>query len=195
MTMQGSIRETITAHHSMIEAVLSDNDLMGDIERAVLLIARCLRADGAVLSFGNGGSAADAQHIAAELVGRFALERKGLRAIALTTDASVMTSLTNDYGYEELFARQIEALGRKGDVAVAISTSGNSPNILRAIETARGKEMAVIGLTGGDGGGMRDKCDITLRVPSRETPRIQECHALIYHILCGLVEKEVCAGK
>jgi D-sedoheptulose 7-phosphate isomerase len=195
MTMQESIRETIAAHHAMIQAVLSDENMIGDIERAVQVIAECLRADGAVLLFGNGGSAADAQHFAAELVGRFALERKGLRAIALTTDSSVMTSLTNDYGYEELFARQIEALGRKGDVAVAISTSGNSPNILRAIETSRNKGMTVIGLTGEGGGKMRDRCDLTLRVPSRDTPRIQEGHALIYHILCGLVEKEVCGGK
>ena len=175
--------------------MFSDVKLVEDIERAALMIAECINGDGTVLIFGNGGSAADAQHFAAELVGRFAIERRGLRALALSTDTSVLTSLINDYGYQEVFARQVDALGRRGDVAVPISTSGNSPNVLRAIDAARRKGMKVIGLTGGDGGSMRSSCDLALVVPSAETPRIQEGHTLIYHILCGLVEKEVCGTK
>ncbi len=191
MDHRAEIVRAMSAHAALIETMLSDSKLAEEIERAALLMAECLRGDGAVLVFGNGGSAADAQHIAGELVGRFALERRGLRAIALTTDSSVLTSLTNDYGYDAVFARQVEALGRRGDIALAISTSGNSPNVLRAIETAREKGMRVIGLSGGDGGKMRSLCDPILLAPSRETPRIQEGHALIYHILCGLVEREI----
>jgi D-sedoheptulose 7-phosphate isomerase len=195
MTRTEEIIHGIRDHTVMIQAMLSDPKLVEDIERAALMIAECLHAEGAVWIFGNGGSAADAQHFAAELVGRFALERKGLRAAALSTDTSVMTSLANDYGFEEVFARQIEALGRPGDVAIPISTSGNSPNVLRAIDASRKKSMKVIGLTGRDGGLMRSMCDLALVVPSPETPRIQEGHALICHIMCGLVEKEVCGGS
>lgn len=192
MNQTEEIRSIILAHQRMVETMLADPGLAEDTGRAARMIAECIRRDGAVLVFGNGGSAADAQHITGELVGRFSMERRGLRAIALTTDSSVMTSLTNDYGYDAAFARQIEALGRPGDIALAISTSGNSPNILRAIEAAHAKELRVIGLSGKDGGMMRTVCDHIIMVPSGMTPRIQEGHSLIYHILCGLVEREVC---
>lgn len=194
MALTDAVTRMIIEHHRVIEAMLSDHDLIGEIERAALMIADCIRAGGAVLTFGNGGSAADAQHISAELVGRFAMERKGFRAIALTTDASVMTSLTNDYGYGEVFARQIEALGRPGDIALAISTSGKSPNVIRAIDAARRTGLRVIGLSGRDGGEMQGRCDHLIIVPSNDTPRIQEGHTLVYHIICGLVEAEVCGG-
>ena len=191
MNHRTDISRSMRAHTLLAEAMLSDTKLTENIERAALLMAECLRGDGTVLVFGNGGSASDAQHIAGELVGRFAMERRGLRAIALTTDSSVLTSLINDYGYDAVFARQVEALGRPGDIALAISTSGNSPNILRAIDTAKTQGMRVIGLSGGNGGKMGPLCDILLLAPSVETPRIQEGHTLIYHILCGIVEREI----
>jgi len=183
--------KAITDHGSMISAMTGDRSFASQIARAAHAIAASLRDGGGVLVFGNGGSAADAQHISGELVGRFAMERKGLRAVALTTDASVMTSLANDYGYEAIFSRQIEALGRPGDIALALSTSGNSPNIIRAIETAKENGLTVIGLSGRGGGLMRDVCDILIVIPSDDTPRIQEGHTLVYHILCGLVETEL----
>ena len=183
--------KAITDHGSMISAMTGDRSFASQIAHAAHAIAASLRDGGGVLVFGNGGSAADAQHISGELVGRFAMERKGTRAVALTTDASVMTSLANDYGYEAIFSRQIEALGRPGDIALALSTSGNSPNIIRAIETAKENGLTVIGLSGRGGGLMRDVCDILIVIPSDDTPRIQEGHTLVYHILCGLVEAEL----
>jgi D-sedoheptulose 7-phosphate isomerase len=120
------------------------------------------------------------------------MERRGLRAIALTTDSSVMTSLTNDFGYDEIFSRQVEALGKRGDIALAISTSGNSPNVIKAIFAAHDQGLKVIGLSGREGGGMRSLCDHLIVIPSPDTPRIQEGHALVYHILCGLVEQIIC---
>ena len=186
------IRGDILGHRLMVEAMLGDNRLIEAIELAARLIAKCLREGVTVLVFGNGGSAADAQHIAGELVGRFRMERRGLRAIALTTDASVITSLSNDFGYDEIFSRQIEALGRKGDIALALSTSGNSPNILRAIVAAHEKGMEVIGLSGRDGGEMRSSCDHLILIPSPDTPRIQEGHSIVYHALCGLIERLLC---
>lgn len=192
MNLNDAIRTAILDHQRVVESLLADPRFTGDIGHAAGMIAGCIGNGGTVLVFGNGGSAADAQHIAAELVGRFLMERRGLRAIALTTDSSIMTSLANDFGADEVFSRQVDALGRPGDIALAISTSGNSPNVLRAIETARAKEMTVIGLSGRDGGKMRGVCDHLLVIPSPDTPRIQEGHALVYHILCGLVEQLVC---
>jgi D-sedoheptulose 7-phosphate isomerase len=162
------------------------------VDRAVTLIAGSLAAGGALLVCGNGGSAADAQHIAAELTGRFFRDRRPLRALPLHGNISSLTAIGNDYGYDEVFAREIGAHGRDGDVLLAISTSGNSPNVLRAIEAARQRRMAIIGLTGADGGKMRDLCDICLNVPSRSTPRIQECHILIGHTICELLERILC---
>jgi D-sedoheptulose 7-phosphate isomerase len=144
-----------------------------------------------VLLFGNGGSAADAQHIAAEFVGRFLPDRQPLPALSLSTDTSVLTALGNDYGYQMVFARQIEAHGRAGDTAVAISTSGNSPNVLHAIDAARTKGMFTVGLSGETGGKMNDRVDVLFRVPSHVTPRIQETHLLLGHILCELIDRDL----
>jgi D-sedoheptulose 7-phosphate isomerase len=161
------------------------------IVEAALLISNCLQDDGKVLLFGNGGSAADAQHIAAELVGRFMQERRALPAIALTTDSSILTAVANDYGFDRIFSRQIEALGRPNDVAIGISTSGNSPNILAGIERARSQQMKTIGLSGKDGGGLAKRCDISIVIPSTNTARIQECHITIGHIFCEVIELEL----
>lgn len=150
-----------------------------------------LRNGHKLLFAGNGGSAADAQHWAGELVSRFYYDRPGLPAIALTTDTSILTAIGNDYGYDYVFARQVEALGQAGDVLVAISTSGNSKNIVRAIEVAREKRMVVIGFTGQGGGQMAGLCDLCFRVPSSETPRIQEGHEALGHLLCALIEAEI----
>lgn len=162
------------------------------ILRAVGAIAKAMSAGGKLLVCGNGGSAADAQHVAAEFVGRFSktLERGPLPALALTTDTSFLTAFCNDYCFEDLFVRQVEALGQKGDVLLGVSTSGNSENVLRAFLAARKKEMVTIGLTG-QGGRLGDKADISIEVPSRETPIIQNVHLAIEHIICGLVEKSL----
>jgi D-sedoheptulose 7-phosphate isomerase len=148
-----------------------------------------LQAGGKLIAFGNGGSGADAQHIVAEFVGRYRAERKALAAIALTTDSSALTAIGNDYGFEEIFSRQLEANGNPGDVALAISTSGNSPNVLRGVEVAKKLGIATIGLSGKTGGKMRGLVDICLCAPTESTPRIQEVHTLIIHILSGIVEK------
>jgi D-sedoheptulose 7-phosphate isomerase len=158
------------------------------IAEAATAIVTCLRAGGKLIAFGNGGSATDAQHMVAELVGRYAVKRQALAAIALTTNSSSLTAIANDFGFEEIFARQLEALGKPHDVVLAISTSGNSSNVLRGVETAKALGLKKIGLTGNDGGKLRDLVDICVTVPSRSTPRIQEAHALVIHILCGIVE-------
>lgn len=159
------------------------------IGRAAWMLIRAYRRGKKVLLIGNGGSAADAQHLAAELVGRFKMERQSLPAMALTTNTSVLTALANDYGYENVFARQIEAFGNDGDVLIAISTSGRSPNVVKAAEAAHARGMIVIGLSGGDGGQLKAVSDIAIIVPSNNTPRIQEAHIVTGHILCDLVEK------
>ncbi|PYS48554.1 MAG: phosphoheptose isomerase [Acidobacteria bacterium] len=160
-----------------------------DVERAAQMIADCFRAGGKLLLFGNGGSAADAQHIAGEFINRFLpQDRRALPAIALTTDGGVLTCIANDTGFENVFARQIEALGVRGDVCLAITTSGTSQNVIKAIEQARALEMKVIGLLGRDGGRCAELCDLALVVPSHDTQRVQETHNLIGHILCELVE-------
>jgi D-sedoheptulose 7-phosphate isomerase len=158
-------------------------------------IVASLRQGGKVLVFGNGGSAADAQHMAAELVGRFARERRGYAAIALTTDGCVLTSVSNDYGYERLFARQVEALGQPGDVALGITTSGGSANVVLALETARALKLTAIALTGRDGGAAGRAADVHINVPSDVTPRVQEVHMTLLHVICDLVETELSAGR
>ncbi len=165
------------------------------IVEAAQAIAACLRAGGKLLFFGNGGSAADAQHLAAEFVGRFILERRALPAVALTTDSSILTAVGNDYGFDRVFSRQIEALGQAGDVAVGISTSGNSPNVLAALKQARTQHLKTVGLAGKDGGLLRQCCDIPLIVASPNTARVQECHITIGHLLCELVENDLIATK
>ncbi len=155
------------------------------------LVAACrdaLAKGGKILFFGNGGSAADAQHLAAELVVRYRTERPAMAAIALTTDTSILTACANDYSFDAVFARQVEALARPGDVAIGISTSGKSPNVLRALEAARRLGVVAAGFTGGDGGAMRDLCDPVLVVPSRTVARIQEMHILVGHALCDALE-------
>jgi D-sedoheptulose 7-phosphate isomerase len=163
-----------------------------DVAQAAEIIVDSLRAGGKLLIFGNGGSAADAQHIAAELVNRLERDRSPIPAIALTTDTSILTSVANDSSFEEVFERQVRALGRAGDVALAISTSGNSGNVLRAVEAARSLGMRSIALTGRDGGKLRSLVDLPLVVESQSTQRIQETHITIGHILCELVEMALC---
>ena len=162
-----------------------------NIEKAAKAIIGSFRNGGKILVFGNGGSAADSQHIAAELVGRFKKERKALPAIALTTNTSTLTAIANDYGYDVTFSRQVEALGREGDVAIGLSTSGNSKNVVAALKCAKSAGLKTIGLTGAGHGAMKDICDILIAIPSKNTPRIQESHILIAHIICELIENEL----
>lgn len=164
-----------------------------EIAQAVAEIVCCFRDGGKVLIAGNGGSAADAQHIAAEFVGRFKMERKALPAIALTTNTSILTAIGNDYEYDMVFSRQAEALVQPGDVFIGISTSGNAESVIRAVEAARAKGAFAIGMTGRDGGRLAQCVDIALKVPSDDTPRIQETHITIAHIICELVESEMFA--
>ena len=162
------------------------------IEAANLLI-KCFKKGNKVLLFGNGGSASDAQHISAELVGRFTGKRRGLPAIALNVDTSVLTAIANDFGFESVFSRQVEALAKQGDVVIAISTSGFSENILMAVKEARLNGAKTIALTGKGGGGLKDMADLAILVPSQNTPRIQEAHITIGHILCDLIERNLFA--
>ena len=182
--------ESIWDEHLTVASAL--RSLAPAVDRVVAIMTRSLANGGVLLACGNGGSAADAQHIAAELTGRFFRDRKPLPALALHGNTSSLTAIGNDYGYDEVFAREVTAHGRQGDVLLAISTSGNSRNILRAIEAAREKGMAIIGLTGETGGKMLPLCDLCLCVPSTSTPRIQECHILIGHTICELLEQILC---
>jgi D-sedoheptulose 7-phosphate isomerase len=187
---QDAIRELFEASMRAKEVFLREG--AAALERAVDLTAEALAAGRKVLLFGNGGSAADAQHIAAEFVGRFLRERRALPAIALTTDTSALTAIANDYGYDDVFARQVRALAAPGDVALAISTSGRSPSVLRAVETCRELSVATVGLTGGDGGPLAGMVDVSLRVSaSTLSARIQETHILIGHVICELVERRL----
>ncbi|MBK8315086.1 MAG: D-sedoheptulose 7-phosphate isomerase [Acidobacteria bacterium] len=163
-----------------------------DVARAAQLIIDSMRSGGKLLIFGNGGSAADSQHIAAELAFKMGRERDALPAIALTTDSSLLTAISNDRSFDHVFARQIQALGRAGDVALAISTSGNSPNVIEAVMQARSMGIKTIGLLGAGGGKVARMVDLALIVPHSETPRIQEVHITISHIICQLIEDELC---
>jgi D-sedoheptulose 7-phosphate isomerase len=165
--------------------------LAADVSRAIDMICASLISGGQLFVAGNGGSAADAQHIVAELTGRFLLERQPMRAMALHGNTSALTAIGNDYGFEFVFARELAAHARPGDILLAITTSGNSANILYAIEVARKNEVSVIGLTGESGGKMRSLCDLCLCVPSRSTPRIQELHITIGHTICEIVEERI----
>ena len=188
MSSLDHILNEMEAHRKVFEAV-SEN-LKKDIETAGRLVAGTLKAGHKVLLFGNGGSAGDAQHIAAELTGRYKTERRGLPAIALTTDTSALTAIGNDYGFDRIFDRQVEALGREGDLLIGISTSGNSPNVINALAYGRKAGMKTLGLSGRDGGAMNQHCDLNLIIPSDDTARIQEMHIFIGHILCGVVDRE-----
>lgn len=186
--MRRYISDRMTEAQRVVGAMLEDDVLLSRVAAAAKACIESLQAGRKIILAGNGGSAADAQHIAGELVSRFAFDRPGLPAIALTTDTSIMTAIGNDYGYEKLFARQVQAHGQKGDVFIGYSTSGQSPNVLHAFEEARARGLVSIGLTGNRGGPMRDLCDHLLEVPSADTPKIQEGHLVLGHILCGLVE-------
>ena len=184
--MRDRIVAALEEHRRVAEGLVSSQ--AGSIEEAARCVISCYRAGGKLLVMGNGGSAADAQHFAAELVGRYACERAALPALALSTDTSILTAVANDYGYADVFARQIQAHVRPGDVVFGISTSGNSENVCRALAAARARGARTIALGGGSGGRMKDLADLALIVASSETPRIQEAHITIIHILCDLVE-------
>ena len=186
--MKNYIMKEIDKSHIMMLAMLVDEKLLAGAAGAAQACIDCMRNGRKILLAGNGGSAAEAQHIAGELVSRFAFDRPGLPAIALTTDTSILTAKGNDYGYEKLFARQVQAHGQKGDIFVAYSTSGKSPNILLALQEARQRGLVCVGMTGSRGQSMQEFCDYLLEVPSNETPKIQEGHTVLGHILCGLVE-------
>ena len=186
------IREIFQTHARVADAFLASST--GQVAALARTLTTALRARRTLFFFGNGGSAADAQHLAAEFVNRFTFDRPALPSIALTTDTSVLTSISNDHDFGRIFARQIEALGRRGDVAVGISTSGRSPNVVQGLRAARSHGLITVGLTGASGGPMTRLCRHLVRVPSRETARIQEIHILVGHILCHLVD-ETLFGK
>jgi D-sedoheptulose 7-phosphate isomerase len=183
------VRYSIQASIAAKQQVMAMPELVSAIANVSELLVEAFRQGNKVLLFGNGGSAADAQHIAAELVGRFAFDRPALPAMALNVNTSVVTAIGNDYGFDVVFARQIEAMGRQGDVAIGISTSGNSPNVLQALSIGKKNGLHTVALTGCTGGKLRSVVDHCLCVPSNETPRIQECHILIGHIISELVEQ------
>jgi len=189
--LKAHAREQMRETARSLEAMTGDEAMLAMVAQVALACVAALRNGNKILFAGNGGSAADSQHLAGEIVSRFAYDRPGLPAFALTTDTSVLTAIGNDYGFEHLFARQLEAVGNAGDVFFAISTSGRSPNILHALRTARGKGLVTVGLTGRGGGDMPGLCDYCLQVPSESTPRIQEGHILIGHVICGLIEQQI----
>jgi D-sedoheptulose 7-phosphate isomerase len=176
---------------SLLEKLLESSEYLDAVAAAAEAMIRCLRSGNKVLFFGNGGSAADAQHLAAELSGRFLKERPGLPGLALTTNSSAMTAIGNDYSFDEIFARQIQGIGIPGDIAFAISTSGNSVNVLKAVSMASEKKLVSIGLTGKSGGKLQGRVDHCINIPSNETPRIQEAHILTGHILCELIDEQL----
>jgi D-sedoheptulose 7-phosphate isomerase len=178
------LRESIAVN----QAILDDPLLLETVEAVARLCVRSLGHDGKIILFGNGGSAADAQHLSAELVGRYLRDRQALAGIALTVNSSCLTAIGNDYSFAEVFSRQIEALGTKRDVAIGISTSGTSENVIRALRAARSMGMATVGMTG-SGGRLTEEVDYCIRVPSTRTPRIQEAHIVLGHILCELIEE------
>ena len=187
--MHDYITSQIDEAQRVMGAMRADATLQASVAAAAQACITSLKAGGKVLFAGNGGSAADAQHMAGEFVSRFAFDRPGMAAIALTTDTSILTAIGNDYGYEKLFERQVQALGRAGDVLVAYTTSGRSPNILRALEAARSQGVVTVGFTGNRGGPIVELCDHLLAVPVADTPKVQEGHLVLGHILCGLVER------
>ena len=189
--MRELVKATLEEHTQVVKKMVA---LESEIVSAGKLCADALAQGHSIYLCGNGGSAADAQHIAAELIGRFVSDRRSLPAIALTTDTSVLTAIGNDYGYEEVFSRQVEGLCRKSDVLIAISTSGNSTNVLRAVDAAHVVGSSVIGLLGKSGGVLKGRCDVPLVVPSDVTARIQEMHIMIGHLICALVEKHLDLG-
>lgn len=187
--MKSIVIDELNSHLKTIQDVI--NNMQDDLVNAARMSVNTLKKGNKILLCGNGGSAADAQHIAAELVGRYKTERKSLPGIALTTDTSIITAIGNDYGYEHIFDRQIESLAREGDLLIGISTSGNSPNVINALKRAKELGCITIGFTGRDGGQMNEFCDLNLIVPSDNTPRIQEMHILFGHTICQIIDNEL----
>jgi len=185
------IENQVKKSYETKQAIYKDKELMELIQEVSKVVTEAYKKGNKTLIAGNGGSAADAQHIAGEFVSKFYFDRPGLASIALTTDTSILTAIGNDYGYEKLFSRQVQANGVKGDVFIGISTSGNSKNIVKALEECKAKDIVTVGLTGQNGGTMKELCDYCICVPSNETPRIQESHILIGHIICAVVEEEI----
>ena len=180
--------------HAEMARALVDDELAGSVERVAALIAERYRAGATVLLFGNGGSAADAQHIATELTGRYLLDRAPLAALALADNTASLTAIGNDFGFEQVFARQVRAFGRKGDVAIALSTSGSSANVLAGLAAAREAGLATVGITGPRGDRLAELCDHCIRIPAEQTPQIQEGTMLVLHTICELVEHDLFAG-
>ncbi len=187
--MKNAIEKEFQGHFEIIQKVMQT--MQKPLEEASKLVVDTLKSGNKILLFGNGGSAADAQHIAAELTGRYKTERRGLPGIALTTDTSALTAIGNDYGYDRVFDRQVEALANKGDLLIGISTSGNSKNVINAFKVGQERGCKILGLTGRDGGIMNEYCDVNLIVPSDDTPRIQEMHILFGHTICQIIDNEL----
>jgi len=185
--MTDDVKQQLQAHRALFESI--ESEMSSQIAAMAALLTETFRNGGKLLVMGNGGSAADSQHFAAEIVGRFKLERAALPAVALSCDTSILTAIGNDYGFDAVFRRQVEALAASGDAVVGISTSGNSPNVQAALELARERGCRTIGLLGRDGGSIKPVCDLALVVPSSDTPRVQEGHITIIHIVCDLVER------
>jgi D-sedoheptulose 7-phosphate isomerase len=188
--MQKDIQNSLEASRQMVEQCLADQALQVALVKAVNCCVKALKSGGKLMFAGNGGSAAEAQHFSAEMVGRFLTERKPLASVALSTDTSALTAIGNDYGYDQVFSRQVEALGRSGDVLIVLSTSGRSKNILAAMRAAAALGVATIALTGREPREMGALADVVLNVPSSDTPQIQEGHLILGHLLCGLVETQ-----
>ena len=192
MSLKKSLKESAEVLHTLAE----DAKALAAMEQALDACTKALSSGKKLLFCGNGGSAADCQHAAVELVGRFRrADRRALAAVALTTDTSILTAIGNDFGFEEVFARQLEALGEKGDVLFALSTSGDAENVLRAATVARKKGLTVVGMTGREGGRLKTACDVHVGVPSDSTPRVQECHEALLHALCMALDEEFAGGK
>lgn len=191
MMLENYITNEIEKSLKVKNNILDDKNLLKTIKDAALMCINALKNKKKIIIAGNGGSAADAQHIAGELVSKFYFDRPGLSAIALTTDTSIITSIGNDYGYEKLFSRQLEANGVEGDVFIGISTSGNSKNILEALKECQNNNIKSIGLTGNKNGAMDSMCDLIIKVPSHSTPNIQESHIMIGHIICAIIEEDI----
>lgn len=185
------IKKQIQDSINLKSKLLEDDNFINLIQKVSDICIKAYKLNNKTLFAGNGGSAADSQHLAGEFVSRFYFDRPGLPSIALTTDTSILTAIGNDYGFDQLFSRQIEALGCSGDIFFAISTSGNSKNIIESLKKAKQKKIITVGFTGKSGGKMIDLCDYCFQVPSNDTPRIQECHIMIGHIICSIVEKNL----
>ena len=192
--MREYIRQEVAKTQSTLERLAADENIAALVEKIARVSCEALRAGNKILFAGNGGSAADAQHLAGELVSRLNFDRPGLAAFALTTDSSVLTAIGNDYGYDKLFARQINAVGASGDIFFAISTSGRSANVINGLREAKRKGLITVGFTGQTVREMTPLCDYCLHVPSSETPKIQEGHIVLGHIICGLIERELFGG-